>query len=72
MTTHRNENLLRARLDKGLSQRDLSELTGGLVDQTTISRLEAGQSPRPRTRIALARALGVPHFDLFPLEVDQA
>ena len=52
------------RLDRGLSQMELHELSG--VSQDTISKLETGgrPNPHPRTLRALATALGVSVADI--------
>lgn len=50
--------LERARLRRGLSQEALAALVG--VNLTTIWRIEKGrQRPYPRTRLAIANALGM-------------
>ena len=56
--------LKEARLDRGLSQMELHELSG--VSQDTISKLETGgrPNPHPRTLRALANALGVSVADI--------
>ena len=56
------QKLLELRINKGLSQNRLAQLSG--VSYNTIWRLEAGRTTeaRPRSIRALARALGVePH-----------
>lgn len=59
------EHLKQARERRGLSQRDLSRLAS--VEQSVLSRLEAGISTDPRVSTAkrLAAALGVPVEKLF-------
>jgi transcriptional regulator with XRE-family HTH domain len=52
------------RLDRGLSQAELHEMTG--VSRDTISRMETGDrlNPHPRTLRKLAEALGVSVADI--------
>jgi transcriptional regulator with XRE-family HTH domain len=52
------------RLDRGLSQEELHEMTG--VSRDTISRMETGDrpSPHPKTLRKLAEALGVSVADI--------
>jgi transcriptional regulator with XRE-family HTH domain len=52
------------RLDRGLSQEELHEMTG--VSRDTISRMETGDrpNPHPRTLRRLASALGVTVADI--------
>jgi transcriptional regulator with XRE-family HTH domain len=52
------------RLDRGLSQEELHELTG--VSRDTISKMETGErpNPHPRTLRKLAEALGVTVGDI--------
>jgi transcriptional regulator with XRE-family HTH domain len=52
------------RLDQGLSQDELHEMTG--VSRDTISKLETGDrpNPHPRTLRKLAGALGVSVADI--------
>jgi transcriptional regulator with XRE-family HTH domain len=52
------------RLDRGLSQEELHEMTG--VSRDTISRMESGDrpNPHPRTLRRLAEALGVTVADI--------
>jgi transcriptional regulator with XRE-family HTH domain len=52
------------RLDRGLSQEELHEMTG--VSRDTISRMETGDrpNPHPRTLRRLAEALGVSVADI--------
>jgi transcriptional regulator with XRE-family HTH domain len=70
--TNPNTQLKRARLAHGWTQRDLAAATGGSVSQASIARLEAGRAePRPSTRAAIARALGVDQFALFPIEEEE-
>ena len=54
--------LRRIRLWRGLTQVELSGLTG--LQQSTISRLEQGGEAELRTMRRLARALSVSHYDL--------
>lgn len=56
--------LREVRLDMGLSQEELHEMTG--VSRDTISRLETGDrpNPHPRTLRKLAQALGVSVADI--------
>jgi transcriptional regulator with XRE-family HTH domain len=56
--------LREARLDRGLSQDELHQMTG--VSRDTISRLETGDrpNPHPRTLRKLAAALGVTVADI--------
>jgi transcriptional regulator with XRE-family HTH domain len=58
------------REDVGFSIRELAARSG--VSPSTVVRLEAGQHAQPRTRRALAKALGVGVRDLRkpPEEVD--
>ena len=49
--------LLRLRLDRGLSQKELAKRSG--VARTTIMRAEAGHQIYPSTLRKLAEALGV-------------
>ena len=51
--------LREVRLDRGLSQEELHEMTG--VSRDTISKMETGDrpNPHPRTLRTLAGALGV-------------
>lgn len=53
-----------ARLRSGLTQSGLAEKAG--VTQSTISRIEAGQSPGITTLAAIAKALGVTIESLLP------
>ncbi len=52
------------RLDAGLSQEELHEMTG--VSRDTISRMETGDrpNPHPKTLRKLAEALGVSVADI--------
>jgi transcriptional regulator with XRE-family HTH domain len=52
------------RLDQGLSQEELHEMTG--VSRDTISKMETGDrpNPHPRTLRRLASALGVTVADI--------
>jgi transcriptional regulator with XRE-family HTH domain len=52
------------RLDAGLSQEELHQMTG--VSRDTISRMETGDrpNPHPRTLRKLAQALGVSVADI--------
>ena len=52
------------RLDRGLSQEELHEMTG--VSRDTISRMETGDrpNPHPRTLRRLSQALGVSVADI--------
>jgi transcriptional regulator with XRE-family HTH domain len=56
--------LREARLDRGLSQEELHEMTG--VSRDTISRMETGDrpNPHPKTLRKLAEALGVSVADI--------
>jgi transcriptional regulator with XRE-family HTH domain len=56
--------LREARLDRGLSQEELHEMTG--VSRDTISKMETGDrpNPHPRTLRKLAEALGVSVADI--------
>ncbi len=56
--------LREVRLDQGLSQDELHEMTG--VSRDTISKLETGDrpNPHPRTLRKLAQALGVSVADI--------
>jgi transcriptional regulator with XRE-family HTH domain len=56
--------LREVRLDRGLSQEELHEMTG--VSRDTISRMETGDrpNPHPRTLRRLASALGVTVADI--------
>jgi transcriptional regulator with XRE-family HTH domain len=52
-----------ARRDRGFSQGELAKRAG--LDQTAISRLEAGaREPRLSTIVMLAQALGIPTSEL--------
>lgn len=65
------ENLKAARIDAGLTQRQLAELIG--ASQYTISRLENGEHrPADGTKFALARAFGRSIDSLFPYRVPGA
>jgi transcriptional regulator with XRE-family HTH domain len=59
-----------ARRAKGFTQQDLERVSG--VHYTTISRIETGDLPRPRTETlrALAHALEVTLEDLLGLPPD--
>lgn len=61
-----------ARLEAKLTQEELAAKSG--VEQTTISNLETGrvQSPSWATVAALAEALGVDPYKLFPVEHREA
>jgi transcriptional regulator with XRE-family HTH domain len=56
--------LREVRLDQGLSQEELHEMTG--VSRDTISRMETGDrpNPHPKTLRKLAEALGVSVADI--------
>lgn len=57
------------RVERGLSLRELSSLSG--VDSGTINRLENGRSqPRAKTVRALCNALNVPVSELFDVDSD--
>lgn len=57
--TLRREGLARRRLDSGLTQEELAELTGGGVSAATISRAEKGWPVRNVTAARILIALGV-------------
>ncbi len=59
-----SKKLREARLDQGLSQEELHEMTG--VSRDTISKMETGgrPNPHPRTLRKLAEALGVSVADI--------
>ena len=61
------ETLKTARLARGLTQDQLSELSG--VHQTTISDIEIGRNLNPSWTnvVRLARALDVDPIDIFPV-----
>jgi len=56
--------LKEVRLDAGLSQEELHQMTG--ISRDTISRMETGDrpNPHPRTLRKLAEALGVSVADI--------
>ena len=56
------------RVQKGLSQQELSRISG--VSQSVISDIEKGKTPAPRidTVLALAQGLGCTLDDLVPNE----
>jgi putative molybdopterin biosynthesis protein len=55
----------------GLSQAELAALAG--ISREAIRLIELGHStPRPRTALALAAALGFPSSDLWEMEGDAA
>lgn len=58
--------LVGARLNAGLTQRELSERTG--VPYPTIQRLEAGLGARPSNAKKIADFFGVKVTDLMPQE----
>lgn len=62
--------LATARLNAGLTQRDLAELTG--VPYPTIQRLEAGLGARPANAKRIADFFGVLVTDLLPLATGAA
>lgn len=52
----------------GLSLADAAGLTG--ISQAHLSRIETGKrNPPPLTKVAIARRLGVPVDEIFPVEV---
>lgn len=56
-------NLSRVRKAQGLSQEQLSKLSG--ISRVTISRIESGkESPKIRTLLTLSRVLKVPLADI--------
>jgi DNA-binding XRE family transcriptional regulator len=64
-----NMEMLKLRIERGLSREDLGRLAG--VSTKTIGFIENGQTRRPRedTMLALSRALGARSpLDLFALE----
>lgn len=64
--------LRRLRLVKGLSQRDLAALAGG-IDVSYVGRVERGaQLPSLKVLQRLARALGVPVSEFFATETAPA
>lgn len=64
-----------ARVEKGMSARELSEATGGVVTRATIANWESGRKEGVDVSelIAVAKALGVPPISLlYPrTEVDE-
>ena len=57
-------NIKRFRIEKGMSQKDLAELTG-YTDRSSIAKIEKGLVDLPLSKIeAIAGALGVTVFDL--------
>lgn len=58
-------NFLAARMNEGLSQRDLAAACG--VSLTSIQRLEAGGSVSPRNAKKVADYFGVRVTDLMPI-----
>lgn len=56
MAKLRADRLIKLRTDAGLSQAQLAEASG--VGQSTIARLEAGDTREPRSAFAVAKALG--------------
>lgn len=53
------------RLNRGLRQADVADLTGGVVPQHRLSLLERGIRPRPDEARALADAFHVEPEELF-------
>jgi transcriptional regulator with XRE-family HTH domain len=61
--------LLRRRIERGLSREDVGRMAG--VSTKTVGFIESGQTRRPRedTMLAIARALGAQSpLELFALE----
>lgn len=63
-----NMELLRIRIEKGLSRADVARLAG--LSGKQVGLIERGKVRRPResTMLALARALGVSPLELFHVE----
>lgn len=59
-------NLAAARLDRGLSQRDLAAEIG--IGRETIRRLESGLTAHPRNAKKVADFFGIQVTDLMPLD----
>lgn len=62
--------LATARLNAGLSQRDLAVAVG--VGLATVQRLEAGYAAHPRNAKKIADHFGVQVTDLMPIEREAA
>lgn len=62
------KNVKRYREAKGLTQQELSDLTGGEVSQGAIAALEKRDSSMSRFAPALAQALQVPYKDLIGID----
>lgn len=60
-----NLTLTGLRLNRGLSQRGLSALTG--VSAATIGLAERGHVPSPRVQFELAEFFGVQVLDIWPI-----
>ncbi len=60
------------RKSRSLSQRELSELTGSVVDDRTLSNFESGTEPRLTDYLALCAALGVHPLDILPPALKRA
>jgi len=62
--------LTKLRLERGMSTKDLADLSG--VDDDTIYYLESGrtQSPRPHIAKKIVDALGVGMWDVYQCEYD--
>ncbi len=61
-----------ARALKGITQEKLAALSG--IDQTTISAIECGKNKNPswETVSRIAKALGVPPEEIFPVKNNTA
>jgi transcriptional regulator with XRE-family HTH domain len=68
---HRASPLRIARVTRGWSQGELADRAGGLQRKTVFLTETGATTPLPRTRQAIAEALGVAESELWPHDVQK-
>ena len=54
------------RIRQGLTQQKLAAKTAGIVSQVKLSQIEHGRRTQPDEAAAIAAALNIPVFELWP------